>query len=135
MIAEGMTYHDVPRAQLEQAIIEWRATRAMRLEKKKEIEKLEAREKELYNFAREVMVAQEIEGVLVDDRLTRPVERHTPIVEDRDALEKYIYENRMLDLLTFRLSGPAVKERLEAGLEIPGVGDMVTYDLSDTKAK
>lgn len=130
-----LTYLDVPRAQLEQTIIEWRATRAMRLDMKKELDKLEAREKELYSFAKEVMLAQEIEGVLVEGRLTRPVEKHTPIVEDREKLEAYIYENRMLDLLTFRLSGPAVKERLEAGLEIPGIGDMVTYDLSDTKAK
>lgn len=43
-------------------------------------------------------------------------------IENWEELEKYVYENRLLDLMSRRVSSKAIKELAEAGEEVPGVG-------------
>jgi len=127
--------HEATRQEIDAATVAWREARAARLEADKAAASLKEVEDLYKTFVVEALRAQEIEGVLIDGRLTSLASKTQPIVEDRALVENFILEHRALELLQFRLSSAAVKERRGAGEEIPGIGDMVTYDLSDKKSK
>lgn len=134
IILEGMLAAEAPRALLDNVIKTWRETRDARLKADKVVADIKRVEDELKTFIVDALRLQALEGVMYDGRLTTLRARTQPIVEDRGLLEDYIIKNHALELLQFRLSTAAVTERREAGEEIPGVGDMVQYDLSDKKA-
>jgi hypothetical protein len=123
------------RQDIESWILAWRAKREERLEADKVAAELKSDETKLKELIVSAMVAQKYEGTVINGRMTRAVPKTTPVVDDRQQFEAYIYEHHALDLLQFRISTGAIKERKEAGEEIPGLGTMETYDLSDTKAK
>ena len=123
------------RAEIETAVVAWRATREQRLAKEKEAAKIKDREQELRLWLVEAMSSQKYEGVVINDRITTVAVKEVYIVEDQQALADYILETRELDLLQFRLSTSAVALRAEAGVTVPGTGTMRQFDLSDRKVK
>jgi len=54
-------------------------------------------------------------------------------VVDRKKVWAYIQRNKATDLLQFRVSNPAFRERLDAGKKVPGLKSFVKHDLSVTK--
>lgn len=60
-------------------------------------------------------------------------EQHKPIVRDWPALYDYIRDNDAFDLLHRRLTEAAVKERVEDGVNVPGLGTFVVPKLSVSK--
>lgn len=58
-----------------------------------------------------------------------------PRVENWDATYKYIKRTGAFELLQRRLNNAAVKERLEDGKTVPGVGSFTAVKVSLTKVK
>ena len=56
-----------------------------------------------------------------------------PSVQDREALNKYILRTKDLSLLQGALAKPAIKERWEAGKQVPGVEPFAVIKVSVTK--
>ena len=125
---------EASRTHIEECVQEWRELRTQRLAMEKDVAKVKAMEDEYKNFIIEAMSTQKIEGVVIDQRLSYIREREIPIAEDREALTNYILETRDLSLLQFRLHEGAIKERLEEGVEVPGVAMLTKFELGDKKA-
>ena len=62
-------------------------------------------------------------------------ESEVPQVEDWDAVEKYIYDNRAVHVLQRRVATGAFRELLAAGTPIPGVKPLTKRTISLTAAK
>ena len=62
-------------------------------------------------------------------------EAEEPVAQDWPVVWDYIRENNAFELLHKRLTNTAVKERWEAGEEIPGVGKQKVYRLSVSGTK
>lgn len=122
------------REEITAKVIEWRNKRAERLAADKVAEALKKEESELKQFLISAMLKQKYEGLVVDGRITGASTKEQPVVTDRETLERYILDNRMLSLLQFRLSSATVKEMEAEGVSIPGVGKEPVYDLFDRKA-
>lgn len=56
-----------------------------------------------------------------------------PAVQDWDAFYVHVAKTKSWDLLQRRLSSPAIKERWEAGKQVPGVGTFPVVKVSVTK--
>jgi hypothetical protein len=125
---------EATRSQLEEAVTQWRNTREVRLAVEKEAALLKKEEDEIKNFIIAVSRAQKYEAVVIGGRMTSVTTKEQAICEDRPAFCKYILDNDALDLLQFRVSESAIKERVEAGIEVPGIGYIDVYQLSDKKA-
>ena len=122
------------RAEIEAKVAEWRITREKRIHADKQANLLKEQETELKFRIIHEMNAQKFEGIVLDGRITGVKEKTQPVVEDRPALVDFIYNNKAIHLLQFRLSAPAVKELEESGIEVPGVGTETLYDLFDRQA-
>lgn len=95
--------------------------RQKRLEMQKEVDKVAAEEAALKEHIINTLPKSEASGVA--GRLARVtvVTKEVPQVEDWDAFYKYVKQTGSFDLMQRRLVEAAVKERWEAGKEIPGV--------------
>jgi len=58
-----------------------------------------------------------------------------PIAQEWPTIWEYIRENGTFELLHKRLANLAVKERWDAGIELPGIGRVEVYKLSVSGAK
>lgn len=121
------------RYQIEANIAAWRQVRTDRLELDRQAGLKKKQEDELKSFLLEAFKQQKLEGMLIDGRTTGLSKKEVPVVEDKEAVLSYIRQTGELDLLQFRISNEAVREREEAGVEVPGVGKMEIYDLFDRK--
>lgn len=107
--------------------------RAQRLAKDKEAAEMAELEKVLKDeivlkFRNSNMDALgSVNGVV---KMTRLIE---PRADDWPAIREYIVEHNAFELLHARLTSTAVKERWDAGEEIPGVGRSEVYKLSVSK--
>jgi hypothetical protein len=126
---------EAERKLVEQVIQVWRSKRAARLEANRVMEKLKDEESMYASWLQEVFRQQKLEGMLIDGRLTGLTPTETPVVSDKEAFQKYILENKALDLLQFRLSVAAVNERKENGVKVPGTEYIPIYALFDKKVK
>jgi hypothetical protein len=61
------------------------------------------------------------------------VEKEEPTTEDWEQVWEYIAENKAWDLIQKRLSPPAVRSRWENKEDIPGIGRIRVYSISNTK--
>lgn len=61
------------------------------------------------------------------------VTKEVPRVDDWDQLHRYVVDNQAWELMHKRVSDGAVKERWDAGVEVPGVGRFKAVTLSVTK--
>ena len=116
-------------AELESRIDALFTLRAKRLQAQKEVDALEAEEKELGAAIKEDMMASgqdELSGHLGKFKLKYD---QAPVVVDWTVLYNHILETGNFDLLHKRLGVAAVKERWQGGDDVPGVGreDTVTY--------
>lgn len=125
---------EADRNTVEQAIKDWREARDARLEMDRKAAKLKSVEDGLKSFLLEAFKQQKLEGMLVGGRVTGLTTKRIPIVEDKEKFLNYVRETGELDLLQFRLSSEAVRVRAEEGVEVPGIGEMDTYDLFNRKA-
>ena len=106
----------------------------LRLEMKKEVDLVEAREKELRNHLVENLSDKDtgVSGRKYHAQVKKSVK---PIVDDWEDVYNYIVENDAFHLLGKSLSVKAVNELWEAGVKIPGVSKMHAKTLSLTKVK
>lgn len=125
---------EADRNTVEQAIKDWREAREARLELDRKAAKLKSVEDGLKSFLLEAFKQQKLEGMLIGGKVTGLTTKRIPIVEDKEKFLSYIRETGELDLLQFRLSPEAVRVRAEEGVEVPGIGEMDTYDLFNRKA-
>lgn len=125
---------EADRKTVEQAIRDWREARDARLELDRKAAKLKSVEDVLKSFLLEAFKQQKLEGMLIGGKVTGLTTKNIPIVEDKEKFLNYMRETGELDLLEFRLSAAAVRVRAEEGVEVPGIGEMETYDLFNRKA-
>lgn len=125
---------EAKRGEVEAAITAWRDKRDERLELDRQAAVKKKEEDQLYGFLVEVFKQQKLEGMLIEGRVTGLGSKKVSIVEDKEALMAHIRATGELELLQFRLSEPAVKEREENGESVPGVGKMEVYSLFDRKS-
>jgi hypothetical protein len=125
---------EADRILMQDTIQQWRSTRAQRLEMDKQAKLMKRRELEIKSWLIEAFKEQLYEGIMIDQRITGLSKKEISIVEDRAAFINYIYENEAIDLLQFRISESAIKERQENGEDVPGVSESEVYDLFDRKA-
>jgi hypothetical protein len=123
----------VTRTELDEVVAQWRDARAARLELQKQVDKIQELESQLKQFIIDSVHAQKFEGLVFGGRVTTVTEKETRIVTDKEALLGYIFEHKAIDLLQFRLAPKAVALREADGIEVPGVGVMTSFDLSDKK--
>lgn len=135
-----MTHHlDVPateatRQQAEEIIRAWRAKRAERLEADKVAAALKEDESAMKQWIIEVFRAQAFEGMVTDKRITGVATKKMAVVDDREVLIDYIYKNRAIDILQFRLSQTAIDERVDQWEAVPGIRTEEFLDIYDRKA-
>lgn len=120
---------------IEQSVLDWRAAREKRLAADKVAQAAKDVETALRDAIIDAMQASGSEGCVVDSRVTSVTFTEVPIVEDRTLVEKFILDHRALDLLQFRVSSSALRERTEAGVEVPGCHWGRSFSLSDRKLK
>lgn len=73
------------------------------------------------------VVGKRFKGIITTDR--------KPVVEDWEKFYAHVKKTGNFDLLQKRLSDTAVKDRLEEGKAVPGVGNILVKKLSVTKVK
>jgi hypothetical protein len=95
--------------------------RQQRLAKQKEVDKLEAEEKALKEHIINTLPKSESTGIAGKLARATIVKKEIPQVHDWDRFYKFVLKTKHFDLLQRRLADTAVKERWDAGEEIPGV--------------
>lgn len=125
---------DATRTEVEQTIVQWRETRAQRLEAQRIVDAMQKEESALKSWLIAVFQAQAFEGMVINQRITGLSTREVHTTVDKTALVDYIYENEAIDLLQFRLSETAIVAREAEGVEVPGLEIVEAFDLFDRKA-
>ena len=125
---------EATRKQVEGAITAWRAIREERMVAEKVADEIKKREMELKRWIMAVLHEQAIEGIVINDRLTGLTEKEVPEVMDKVSFLEYIRTTGELDLLQFRPAVGAIKDRVDNGVTVPGIGLTKVYDLTDRKA-
>ncbi len=95
--------------------------RNKRLEMEKAVELVKTEETALKNYIIEVLPKSQASGVAGKFARVTVSNKDIPQVKDWVAFYKYIKKTGSFDLMQRRLSGGAVKERLESGVKLPGV--------------
>ena len=127
------TPETITRAELDQVVKDWRAARAERSDLQKMVDKAKELEDQLKTLIIDAIQAQGFEGVVVDNRITQVTEKKILTIENAQELEKFIFDNHALDILTLRVSKEAVEARRAEGIEVPGLGEITQYNISDKK--
>lgn len=107
--------------------------RQKRLEEQKKVDAIEAEEKALKEHIIQNLPKSEASGVAGKLARVTVVTKEIPQVEDWDAFYKYVKKTGNFDLMQRRLTDAAVKERWEAGKEIPGVKHFQAVSVSINK--
>ena len=121
------------REEVEEAIKNWRMYRQKRLDEEKIADKTKEKENAFKSFVLEAFKQQKFEGMIIDGRSTGLSTKKVAAVEDKESFVAHILATGQIDLLQFRLSEGAVKERWANEEEVPGVGEVEVYDLFDRK--
>jgi hypothetical protein len=108
-------------------------TRQERLALEKLVEELKTKE----NILREHLIANlpksEASGIAGKIARVKIDTKDVPHVKDWETLQKYVKRTGSFELLQRRISDTAVKERWEAGKEVPGVERFTATVVSCTK--
>lgn len=107
--------------------------RQKRLEMQKEVDKIAAEEAALKEHIINTLPKSEASGVAGKVARVTVVTKEVPQVEDWDSFYKYVKRTGAFDLMQRRLTEAAVKERWEAGEEIPGVKHFQVVTVSINK--
>lgn len=115
---------------------EYRFVRDVRLAMAKDVEKVKAREDELYeHMINSISKSRDTgaSGKIYRVQRVPDAQCIEPKAEDWAATFAYIQQTGRFDLVQKRLSETAVKEMWEAGESVPGVGKIIVPKLSVTK--
>lgn len=108
-------------------------TRQMRLKIQKDVDALAAREAELKTYIIENLPKQDAIGISGSIARVTLGTKTKSVVEDWEKVYDYVVENEAWELLQKRINDAAVKDRWEAGEEIPGVGRFQSIEVSCVK--
>ena len=107
--------------------------RNKRLAEQKKVDEIAAEETALKNHIIENLPKSEASGVAGKLARVTVVTKQVPQVKDWDAFYKYVKKTGSFDLMQQRLIDGAIKERWEAGKEVPGVGHFNAVSVSINK--
>jgi len=107
--------------------------RNKRLAEQKKVDEIAAEESALKNHIIENLPKSEASGVAGKLARVTVVTKQVPQVEDWDAFYKYVKKTGSFDLMQKRLTDAAIKERWEAGKEVPGVKHFNAVSVSINK--
>lgn len=107
--------------------------RAERLAVQARVEELKADEADLERHIFNTFGKQELRGAKGTVASASIKEENVPTMEDWEAFRAWVVKTKSWDLLQKRLSSTAVRERWNAGKEVPGVGVFHKMSLSLTK--
>lgn len=107
--------------------------RRKRLEMQKEVDAVEAEEKALREHIINTLPKSEATGAAGKLARVTVVTKSVPQVTDWGKFYAYVKKTGQFDLMSRRLSDTAVKERWEAGKEVPGVTHFNAVTLSINK--
>ena len=107
--------------------------RNKRLAEQKKVDEIAAEESALKNHIIENLPKSEASGVAGKLARVTVVTKQVPQVKDWDAFYKYVKKTGSFDLMQKRLTDAAIKERWEAGKEVPGVGHFNAVSVSINK--
>lgn len=126
-----MDIEEITEAQLRGIILEWRLARTARLDLDRQAAALKKDEDRLKSLLIEAYKAKQLEGQMVGNRVTGLTTRTVPVVQDKEAFLAHLRKTGELDLLEFRPSAKAIKDRWEAEVVVPGTEELAVYDLFD----
>jgi hypothetical protein len=112
---------------------EFARTRDERLALKRQVDKLEEKEKQLKAQLIAALVAANATALGGQLMIVTLVPKVKPVAKNWAALYEYIPPNNGWDLLQKRLTETAVALRWEEGIEVPGVERFPVNDLSLSK--
>jgi hypothetical protein len=107
--------------------------RNKRLAEQKKVDEIAAEETALKNHIIENLPKSEASGVAGKLARVTVVTKQVPQVKDWDAFYKYVKKTGSFDLMQKRLTDAAIKERWEAGKEVPGVEHFNAVSVSINK--
>ncbi len=107
--------------------------RNKRLAMQKDVDVVAAEESALKNHIIENLPKSEASGVAGKLARVTVVTKQIPQVKDWDAFYKYVKKTGSFDLMQKRLTDAAIKERWEAGKEVPGVEHFNAVSVSINK--
>lgn len=107
--------------------------RQQRLAVQKEVDKLAAEEAALREHIINTLPKSEASGIAGKLARVTVVTKQVPQVKDWDAFYKFVKKTGSFDLLQRRLTDQAIKERWEAGKEVPGVEHFNAVSISLNK--
>lgn len=99
----------------------------------KKVDEIAAEETALKNHIIENLPKSEASGVAGKLARVTVVTKQVPQVKDWDAFYKYVKKTGSFDLMQKRLTDAAIKERWEAGKEVPGVEHFNAVSVSINK--
>jgi hypothetical protein len=104
-----------------------------RLAEKKKLDEIQAEETALKNHIIENLPKSEASGVAGKLARVTVVVNQVPQVKDWEAFYKYVKKTGNFDLMQKRLTDTAIKERWDAGQEVPGVEHFNVVSVSINK--
>ena len=107
--------------------------RQERLALEKQLKELKSRESLLREHLINTLPKSEASGIAGRVARAKIETKEVPQVEDWEVLQKYVKRTGAFELLQRRLSDTAIKERWEAGKEVPGVKHFKAVVVSCTK--
>lgn len=108
-------------------------TKAERLKVQKIVDALEKQEKDLKEFLINNLPKGSASGITGKVAHVEISTKPIPTVEDWDKFYTYIARTKSWELMQRRVSDSAVKERWDAGKQVPGVGKFTAVVVSCTK--
>ncbi len=107
--------------------------RQKRLEMQKEVDKVAAEESALKEHIINTLPKSEASGVAGKLARVTVVTKQIPQVKDWGAFYEYVKKTGQFDLMQRRITDAAIKERWEAGEEVPGVERFNAVSISINK--
>lgn len=109
------------------------ALKAERLTQQKLVDAIEAEEKALKAYIIDNLPKSEASGVAGKLARVTAITKEVPQVEDWTIFYKHLKKTGQFELIGKRLSDTAIRERWEAGKEVPGIKHFTVVTLSLNK--
>ena len=120
--------------QMQTMLDAYKAARDMRLEEQRKVDALKKQENEMqYNLVTFLQDHPEINGVIGSTHKGMLKDSQVPIINNLEAFQEFVANDNWDCAYSLRPSGPAVRDRIEAGVEVPGVELITETKLSVTK--
>ena len=107
--------------------------RQKRLDMQKLVDVVEEEEKALKEYIINTLPKSEASGVAGKLARVTVITKIVPQVADWDQFYKYVKKTGQFDLMQKRLADAAIKERWDAGKEVPGIGHFNAVTISINK--